>query len=73
MSSANVLDARGLFCPEPFLRTVSRMEEIGAEEHLTVLLSSPAAVEDIEYWASRKGIKVLKKQSEGFTELQLQK
>ena len=47
---ARILDVKGLYCPEPVLRTERVMRELPAGETLTVLSTDPAAVIDFTYY-----------------------
>ncbi|MBI2184299.1 MAG: sulfurtransferase TusA family protein [Thaumarchaeota archaeon] len=67
------LDCRGLFCPEPLLRTISTMDGIRANEQLTVLLSSPAALEDIAAWAKGRAQLISRDNKQGYIEVLLEK
>ena len=54
-----VLDARGLYCPEPVLRTERVMRELSVGETLTVLATDPAAVIDFTYYCHCAGLELL--------------
>jgi tRNA 2-thiouridine synthesizing protein A len=47
---AALLDARGLRCPEPVLRTAKAMRGIAPGGTLTVLATDPASAIDIPYY-----------------------
>jgi len=53
------LDAIGLYCPVPILRTREEMEELEKGQVLEVLADDPAAEEDIARWAKRTGNDVM--------------
>ena len=53
------LDAIGLYCPVPILRTREEIEELEKGQVLEVLADDPAAEEDIVRWAKRTGNEVL--------------
>lgn len=53
------LDALGLYCPIPILRTREEMETLSKGQVLEVLADDPAAEEDIFRWAKRTGNEVL--------------
>jgi tRNA 2-thiouridine synthesizing protein A len=53
------LDAIGLYCPVPILKTRERIEELSKGQVLEILADDPAAEEDIERWAKRTGNEVL--------------
>jgi tRNA 2-thiouridine synthesizing protein A len=54
-----VLDVKGLYCPEPVLRTERVMRELWAGETLTVLATDPAAVIDFTYYCHCAGLELL--------------
>lgn len=54
-----VLDATGLFCPEPVFRTKIAVERMQAGQVLTVRADDPAAEEDISRWVARNGHELL--------------
>lgn len=43
----HLLDARGLFCPEPVMLLHKKMREIGAGELLRVVATDPSTTRDI--------------------------
>jgi tRNA 2-thiouridine synthesizing protein A len=49
------LDATGLFCPEPVVRTSEEIEEIGVGDVLELLADDPSSKPDMESWARRTG------------------
>ncbi|HTT78963.1 MAG TPA: sulfurtransferase TusA family protein [Stellaceae bacterium] len=51
-----LLDARGLRCPEPVLRTAKAMRGIAPGGTLTVLASDPVAAIDIPYFCHHAGL-----------------
>lgn len=53
------LDARGLSCPLPVLKTKQAMDEIVAGEVLEVLATDPGAKSDIAAWSKRTGNELL--------------
>jgi len=53
------LDAIGLYCPVPILRTREEIEELSKGQTLEILADDPAAEEDIVRWAKRTGNDVL--------------
>jgi tRNA 2-thiouridine synthesizing protein A len=54
-----VLDVKGLYCPEPVLRTERAMRDVPAGEILTVLATDPAAIIDFTYYCHRAGLELL--------------
>ncbi len=53
------LDARGLFCPMPILRTSQEMAKLAAGQVLEVLATDPAAPPDFEAFAKQTGHRLL--------------
>lgn len=56
---AQVLDATGLWCPEPVLRAHTAMRDIPPGDTLTVLATDPAAVLDFPYYCHRNGLELV--------------
>lgn len=54
-----LLDARGLICPEPVLRTSKVIREVPPGETLTVLATDPAATIDFRYYCHHAGLELL--------------
>ncbi|WP_309492779.1 sulfurtransferase TusA family protein [Candidatus Hecatella orcuttiae] len=55
-----VLDARGLTCPEPVLRTAAEVGGMAEGEVLEVIADDPASEEDVRSWARRTENELLK-------------
>jgi tRNA 2-thiouridine synthesizing protein A len=53
------LDARGLLCPMPVIRTQQRMSTLRCGDELEVLCSDPGAASDIPAWCRINGHEVL--------------
>jgi tRNA 2-thiouridine synthesizing protein A len=51
----NTVDARGLNCPMPILRTKKALKEIPVGELLEVLASDPGSMSDFEAFARQTG------------------
>lgn len=56
---ARTLDCKGLFCPEPVLRTHTAMRRVRAGQTLTVFATDPAAVLDFDYYCHKAGLELL--------------
>lgn len=54
-----ILDVKGLFCPEPVLRTERVMRDVPPGETLTVIATDPAAVMDFPYYCHCAGLELL--------------
>jgi tRNA 2-thiouridine synthesizing protein A len=56
---ARILDVKGLYCPEPVLRTQRVMRDLPAGETLTVLATDSAAVMDFPYYCHQAGLELV--------------
>ena len=65
LSDSNILDALGLFCPEPVFRTKIELENMQVGEILTVYADDPAAEDDITRWVTKTGHELLDMAKEG--------
>jgi tRNA 2-thiouridine synthesizing protein A len=54
-----VIDARGLYCPQPVFMTKVAIEKMNVGSVLKVLANDPAAEEDISNWVHRHGHQLL--------------
>jgi tRNA 2-thiouridine synthesizing protein A len=59
LGSTGILDARGLVCPEPVLRTAKAMRSIEPGGTLTVLATDPVAIIDFPYYCHHAGLELL--------------
>jgi len=57
---SKVLDARGLMCPMPVVKTGQAIKEINVGDVLEVLATDPASKPDITAWAKMTGNELLK-------------
>lgn len=55
MATATVLDARGLKCPMPIVKTAQQIKTIAAGELLEVLATDPGSVADFAAWSRSTG------------------
>ncbi|MBI2412594.1 MAG: sulfurtransferase TusA family protein [Deltaproteobacteria bacterium] len=53
------LDARGLSCPMPSVKTALALEQMGVGEVLEVLTDDPVSKRDLPVWAESTGNKLL--------------
>lgn len=60
-----ILDATGLFCPEPVFRTKIEIEKMQVGQVLTVSADDPAAEDDISRWVARNGHELLDMAKDG--------
>jgi tRNA 2-thiouridine synthesizing protein A len=59
MAAEELLDARGLMCPEPIRLTQAILEDMPAGATLRVLATDPAAPIDFEAWCEALGHQLL--------------
>lgn len=59
------LDAIGLLCPLPVLKTRKRLQPLGPGEVLEVLADDPAAMVDIPHFCAEQGHEFLGHSDEG--------
>ncbi len=53
------LDASGLLCPMPVIRTQDRVEELDSGDTLEVVCSDPGALNDVSAWCRINGHKLI--------------
>lgn len=53
------LDATGLLCPMPVIKTQDKIQELQAGDTLTVYCTDPGAISDVTAWSRINGHKVL--------------
>jgi len=67
VTPASVLDAKGLSCPMPLLRTKKEMGKLGGGDILQVDGTDPGSRNDIPGWCERSGHEYLgEKEGDGF-------
>ncbi len=54
------LDAKGLSCPLPILKTKKAVEALAKDQILKVVTTDPGSKNDMASWAKRTGNEVLK-------------
>jgi tRNA 2-thiouridine synthesizing protein A len=65
MSESTQLDARGLLCPLPVIRTQDAIRELAAGACLTVFATDPGTLHDIPAWVRVHGHKLLAAEPRG--------
>ena len=71
---ARTLDAKGLSCPMPLLRTKKEIDKINSGEILEILGTDPGSRNDLPGWCSRSGHEYLgEKEDSGFIRFYLRK
>jgi len=53
------LDARGLLCPMPVIKTQNAIQQLTKGDHLRVLATDPGVLHDIPAWCRVNGHKVI--------------
>ncbi len=60
MKVDKVLDAKGLSCPLPILKTKKAVEALAKDQVLKVETTDPGSKNDMASWAKRTGNEILK-------------
>jgi tRNA 2-thiouridine synthesizing protein A len=55
ITADHTLDARGLICPMPVIRTSQKMKEIAVGDILELLATDPGSVSDMKFWCKSTG------------------
>jgi len=63
--SIDVLDARGLICPLPVIRTQQRIESLADGALLDVLATDPGTLHDVPAWCRVHGHEVVETHRNG--------
>jgi len=61
------LDARGLACPMPIVKTAALMKAMAGGQTLEVVATDPGSVKDFAAWARTTGNELLESSSDGAT------
>jgi tRNA 2-thiouridine synthesizing protein A len=59
------LDAKGLSCPLPIVKTAQNMKELASGDLLEVLATDPGSVKDFEAWSKSTGNPVVEQSADG--------
>ncbi len=59
------VDARGLACPMPIVRTAQAMKIVGAGAHLEVLATDPGSIKDFVAWCRSTGNELVDQSIDG--------
>jgi tRNA 2-thiouridine synthesizing protein A len=59
------LDARGLACPMPIVKTAQSMKELASGQVLEVLATDPGSVKDFAAWSKSTGNPILEQTTDG--------
>ncbi len=63
--TAERVDARGLFCPLPVIRTQDRVAEMAEGEQLEILATDPGVLHDIPAWCRIHGHRLIEQTQQG--------
>ena len=64
-TTATTLDARGLKCPMPIVRTAQAIRQLASGELLEVLATDPGAVADFAAWSRTTGNEIVESSAGG--------
>lgn len=64
-SIAKTLDARGLSCPLPIVKTALAIKEIGSGELIEVLATDPGSTKDFTAWSKTTGHELVESSVDG--------
>jgi tRNA 2-thiouridine synthesizing protein A len=62
---AKTLDAKGLNCPMPIVKTAMTMKEIASGDLLEVLATDPGSTKDFAAWAKSTGNDIVEQSADG--------
>lgn len=65
MDAQATVDARGLICPQPLVRTRARLAEMAPGEVVRVVATDPHAELDFEVFCLRSGHRLLRRDQDG--------
>ncbi len=59
------VDARGLSCPMPIVKTAQAMKNVASGELIEVLATDPGSVKDIAAWSRTTGNELVEQSTDG--------
>lgn len=65
VQTSHQVDARGLACPMPIVKTAQAIAGIGSGELLEVLATDPGSTKDFVAWSRTTGHELLEQSEEG--------
>lgn len=65
LSITKTVDARGLSCPLPIVKTALAIKELGSGEVIEVLATDPGSTKDFLAWSKTTGHELLESTIEG--------
>jgi tRNA 2-thiouridine synthesizing protein A len=65
VTADKTLDARGLNCPMPIVKTAQAIRDLASGQTLEVLATDPGSVKDFEAWAKTTGNALVEQDVDG--------
>ena len=65
LTADELVDARGLSCPMPIVKTATLMRTLAAGKVVEVLATDPGSVKDFNAWARSTGNELIESTQEG--------
>ncbi len=62
---ARTLDAKGLSCPLPIVKTAQNMKELESGQLLEVVATDPGSVKDFAAWSKSTGNEIVEQTQDG--------
>jgi len=65
LTADELVDARGLSCPMPIVKTATRIRTLASGKVIEVLATDPGSVKDFEAWSRSTGNELIESTQEG--------
>jgi tRNA 2-thiouridine synthesizing protein A len=65
LTADELVDARGLSCPMPIVKTATAMRTLASGKVVEVLATDPGSVKDFQAWARSTGNELIESTQEG--------
>jgi tRNA 2-thiouridine synthesizing protein A len=65
LTADELVDARGLSCPMPIVKTATTMRTLASGKVVEVLATDPGSVKDFQAWARSTGNELIESTQEG--------
>jgi tRNA 2-thiouridine synthesizing protein A len=65
LAADELVDARGLSCPMPIVKTATAMRALASGKVVEVLATDPGSVKDFEAWSRSTGNELIESTQEG--------
>ncbi|MEX0630306.1 MAG: sulfurtransferase TusA family protein [Chloroflexota bacterium] len=65
LAADELVDARGLSCPMPIVKTATAMRALASGKVIEVLATDPGSVRDFEAWSRSTGNELIESTQEG--------